>query len=372
MPSVTVNGSNHQSLGLTFSSTANASLAAQIAQQINAKASTASTVVDPTRTPPAVAAGKTGEIFVTKDTNTPILQNSGYKFVAVNAGAEGGSAFIVDRNTASGQAILVDEKTYLNFTASAGSGTVVAGGYGSFLNVSGNGNWLLATGGGYSEIMANAANVSVLASGDDVIFAGAGNVSINATGAEDTLVFGGSGNLTFIGGTGGATILGGAGSETFYGSLYGTNTAESELIYGGAAGNNWLSAGDGAATLVGGGSGDQLWAFGDVGQLLQAGVGNETLVASAGGVDTLVAGSGGGDLLIGGDASDIFQFIKGEAGGSDTIAGFDDSSTINVNLQGYDTVRTYGSEGGNVTLTLSDNTKITFQDVTTTTGIHFV
>ena len=230
--------------------------------------------------------------------------------------------------------ILSDEHTSLTFIASAGSGTVVAGGGDNRLAISGSAadNWSLNTGSGNDVILALGAvnatiapgggkNIIQLGSGHDLVISagrdsiagGSGQSTIVATNATSDFVQGEKSDLLFIGGSGGVTILGGTGSDTYFGSAAGP--VGDQLIKGGSAGSNLLFAGDGAATLVGGGNNDQLFAYGSANQVLNAGSGNETLSAAfSSGNDMLAAGLSNGQL-IGGSGS--YTFLGG--GGNATI-----------------------------------------------------
>lgn len=206
--------------------------------------------------------------------------------------------------------------------------------------------------------------------GSDTLAGIHGNDTIDATSAKKVFVDGKDAHFTFVGGAGSATVLGGTGSETVFGGHGRT------LAYGGTDGHNVLFAGTGAATLVGGGHGDQLFAEGHKAQKLIAGNGNETLSAalSTGNV-TLVAGSGK-DVLVGGKGHDVFEFIQGQSGGKDLILNF--SSNDKVALIGYEldevsiALATAVTHHGSVSITLSDNTKITFSGVANLKSSNFI
>ena len=148
--------------------------------------------------------------------------------------------------------------------------------------------------------------------------------------------------------------------------------------------------------MIGGGNNDQLFAYGSVDQSLIAASGNETLSAalSTGG-DTLKAGSGH-DLLIGGAGADtfvggsghstvtagsggqVFEFINHEAGGTELVQGIFDPASIQIDLQGYghDAInRALAGQtvtNGSVTISLTDGTKVTFDDVTSLNRSNFI
>jgi Ca2+-binding RTX toxin-like protein len=412
MPSVTIVGTNSQSVSLNFDSSSNFALASQIAAQITAGVTT-STVVpasDVNGAPPAVGNDKIGAYYQTQ-TGTVIMPN-GY---AVDVVTKQGNAVVLGGNGSNRpgyQQILSDAGTNLSFIASGGNGTVVASDGTNRFAVSG-GNWSLNTGNGNDIIIATNGNDSISAgagnntiyvsngqffiesTGNDTIQIGSGSVTINATFGGSDRVQAATGNLLFIGGTGGATIVGGSGSDTYYGSQ---SASGPQVVYGGSAGNNFLMAGDGAATLVGGGTNDQLFAYGSSNQLLKAGSGNATLWrGAASGNNTLMAGAGsdyiiggfGNDTFVDGSGSatvqagfgdDVFEFIKGQSGGQTLIEGYYDftASAIRIHLQGYDSNEVDNAldgqtvSNGSVTLSLSDGTTITFQNVTALDNSKFI
>ena len=217
--------------------------------------------------------------------------------------------------------------------------------------------------------------------GDDTVSASGGQATIAAIGKTSDLIYGGN-QLFYVGTQGGsATVFGGTGSDTFFGGK------GPDLVHGGTGGNNFLFAGTGSATLFGGGDGDQLFAAGSEGQALHAGRrqrdaqrrvrhGRGYLLwrfrrdADQGGTgnDTFVAGSGSATVTapIG---QNVFLFNNGQAGGTELIQGFA-SGQDTIDLQGYgknqvaDALKHQQVAGGSTTITLSDNTRITFADVT--------
>jgi Ca2+-binding RTX toxin-like protein len=165
-------------------------------------------------------------------------------------------------------------------------------------------------------------------------------------------------------------------------------------VRGGTGGNNFLFAGTGPTTLFGGGSGDQLFATGNAGQQLHAGSGNETLSgAFSSGADTYYGGSGstqilggsGNDTFVAGSGlatitaglgNDLFVFFNGQAGGTDLVNNFI-SGQDTIDLQGYgpnevnNAVKNQQMSGGSTTITLSDNTRVTFTGVSALTTKDF-
>jgi Ca2+-binding RTX toxin-like protein len=146
--------------------------------------------------------------------------------------------------------------------------------------------------------------------------------------------------------------------------------------------------------LFGGGAGDKLFAEGTRGQQLTAGTGNETLTAAASsGPDTLIAASGqdqlvggsgsdtfvggtGASTMLGGSGHDVFLFVRGIVGGTDLVENF--TSSDKIKLQGYgphavqDALSSQTFAGGSATITLSDNTRVTFLGVSELTRNDFI
>ncbi|WP_408886877.1 calcium-binding protein, partial [Komagataeibacter swingsii] len=163
------------------------------------------------------------------------------------------------------------------------------------------------------------------------------------------------GSLTFIDGSNGIsdTVTGS------YATIYGTAGLDLTANIG-ATTTYYASSGN--ETLDGGLSTGKLYA--------RAGSGNDTLIGGSG-YDTLRAGTGD-DLFVAGSAQTEFEFIKGKAGGNDIIQDFGKSAGNVVKLSGYD-AKTSSIQamldnatiaGGNTTVSLTDNTRITFVGVT--------
>ena len=128
-------------------------------------------------------------------------------------------------------------------------------------------------------------------------------------------------------------------------------------------------------------------------QGLFAGIGNETLSAAmATGNDSLVAGSGkdqliggsgndtfyggtGASTMMGGSGDNIFAFVKSLNGGTDLVVNFTSADKISLVDFGKHAVeqalasQTFAPEG--VTITLSDNTRVTFAGISELTKHDF-
>ena len=139
-----------------------------------------------------------------------------------------------------------------------------------------------------------------------------------------------------------------------------------------------MAGGAAGTTLFGGGDGSAITYSGHVGAgYYVAGSGNETLNASASTTnDTIIAGSGSA-AFTGGSGLDTFIFYHSltslVGGGVELIANF--SPADRVDLVGYGVnsattaLRTAVSDNAGTTISLSDNTKITFLNFADVTGL---
>ncbi len=252
------------------------------------------------------------------------------------------------------------------------------------------GNDTIATGIGHNLIEPGSGNDIILDSGSDVIFpetggseaifalssimaaVGAGHMAF-VNGDEQTTVFGGgSGSATINGGAGGGlyaggtgglnVIVGGSGACTMFGS------SGSDLLMAGGLAANLLIAGSGNETLTG---------IGSLGaNVMYAGAGND-LLGGGTGKETFFAGHGNA-TVIGGTGADLYGFINGLAGGTETVFGFSTAKGDQISLQGYGANEVQNDlanavvSGGNTMLTLSDHTRVTFVGVTGLSASAFV
>jgi hypothetical protein len=178
------------------------------------------------------------------------------------------------------------------------------------------------------------------------IFGGAsGTTSFVSTGSNSSIT-GGAGfingvasgaNSTLVGGTGGASFtVGGAGSEAVAGNSGTTNVALT-------------------------GSGEQ------VATSPIPGSNTGTLVANLGTgttAESVIGGGGSSSVSAGGSTNDVFGFVKGHAGGSETISGFNSTDTFAFGGYGADPIKSEAFVANSATtgtdvITLTDGTTIT-------------
>lgn len=163
------------------------------------------------------------------------------------------------------------------------------------------------------------------------------------------------GTLTFIGGSNGVSDTVSGTNATIFG------TAGLDLAAHGS-GSMTFHAGSGNETLDGGLSGGTL--------RLIAGSGNDTLIGGNG--QAMLQAGSGNDVLTAGHAGTEFDFIKGQAGGTDIIQDFAGASGNVIKLSGYDTTPASIQSmldhatiaGGSTTISLEDSTRLTFVGVT--------
>lgn len=407
--SVTVTGAHNTPITLSFDATANSALAQQIAARINSQLAAGKlTEAYDTSGPPASPKHGTTGVYVQGSSTFAVLPGTYTADLVTKTGQA-----IVFGSGAKDEMILSSIKTDLTFIGLSGAGTVVAGGGNDRVLTSGSGSWSINTadgndfiaamgsgndtvsaGGGHNAIILGSGKDMVISNGDDTVTAGTGAETIDASGSHSIFVQGEKSDLLFFGGQNGATIVGGQGSDTYFGA---SGNVGKQLVIGGSEGHNVLIAGNGPATLVGGGTGDQLFAMGDAKQVLIAGSGAETLSGIASSGNTTLIGGSGHDLLIGGTGKDtfragsgqetiqagygknLFEFVK-QAGESDSktlVTGIFDPKDIKIDLDGYGphevayALSHQTAHNGSVTVSLTDGTKVTFQDVTSLKASNF-
>src|SRR6202051_2361608 len=138
---VTIHGSNNVPIALNFDATSNVALAQQIATYLNAEIAAGKLVTSYDAAPP-LPTGVSGAYVQT--TTEVVKLPPGYTTDLVT---KPGSAIVLGSEKAN-ETILSDEQPSLTFIASAGSGTVVAGGGDNRLAISGSGvgNWAVEIG----------------------------------------------------------------------------------------------------------------------------------------------------------------------------------------------------------------------------------
>ena len=389
MPTVTVVGATGAVIPVSVDGGAAFSLAQAYAAALNGLAaggSLAAYTLPSDGGAPSVPAGKVGE---------GVIASSGLYFVP------SGYSYITDG--AAGPVTIVGAGNISSVSVLAGTGgtTYLAGPAGGSFIASGNnlfegstGNYTIATGNGDDSIIAGSgndmiydgggANIVALGSGADTLYSqgsdliyGGGSDTIVATGSSNTII---GGNSDFILSTGSSTVFGGkstsvfesgTGALTFVATVNGSATigGASASVFG-ASGSNITLLDTSGVTYVMAGAGNETLegAFTSGSLMLFGGSGTADLVGGAG-ADTLTAGSGN-NILTGGAGANDFNFSNGFAGGNVTITDFGSSAGNLVQLFGYgaNAVQTAlasatGTNTGGSKITLSDNTTVTFSDL---------
>lgn len=218
------------------------------------------------------------------------------------------------------------------------------------------------TGGSSSTYFLNGTGASTVAGGSGDTISAASDLW-QVRGSSNSISA--SGSLTFLNGTGETTVT--AGNST----LFGASGLDMLLVGGSASSMNAFIGGDGSETVDGSSSNGILHAF--------AGSGNETIIGGSG-ADTLVGGTGNSTLTGGSGAANLFALNDGSAGADYTITDFGSAAGNLVALYGYglqnnDGLSTVLSNatvaGGNTTIELSDNSKITFIGVSDLSTSNF-
>ncbi len=130
-----------------------------------------------------------------------------------------------------------------------------------------------------------------------------------------------------------------------------------------------LHAAGGNETLFGGlASGNDTFYGGSGSDQITGGSGNNTFVAGTG-MATVTASPG---------SMNVFEFMKTMGGGSETVTGLTDPSQVHIDLSGYGknevkyALAHQTTADGSVTVTLSDNTTVTFQNIASLSSGNFI
>ena len=287
----------------------------------------------------------------------------------------GGSSTLTVDETSSASGIAIGPGSGAASVTVGGGATTIYGGSGSLsADVTGNdariglanGASAITLAGSGAEIFGGSNTLSVddLGTGD-TIAGSSGSATVTAAGSNAVIV-GGGGSMQLIGGTNNATVYGGTGSTTV------TGAAGPMTLYGGAGGVINVNGGAGLITYQAGPGSETLNAAGNTGgAVIDGGIdasGHDLLIGGSGN-DSLFAGTGS-DTFTGGSGSNEFVFYQSVINGAsphDVITDF--SSNDVVYLAGYgvgaasNALSAASSSNGATTLTLSDNTQITFLDV---------
>ena len=263
----------------------------------------------------------------------------------INAGSGTGLVFLEGSHAtvagSTGALMVAATGAYEQVGLGAGGGTVFGGTQGSY-----------SLAGSAAVIGSDGSNTISVNQAAATVFAGSGN---------DT-VFGpaGSGSLTFIGGAGSSTVVGGSAPVTLFGANGGTTTLT-------GTGANLVAVGTGAKVDASMATGNNVFFAGPAASTILGGTG----------ADVFVLGQGATSLTGGAGAANVFDFVASATGGAtDVISDF--KSADKLALSGYqantaaDVLKSATVSGGSTTVTLSDQTKIVFQNYTNLSSGNFV
>ncbi len=258
--------------------------------------------------------------------------------------------------------------------------------------------------GANSTVFGGTGTLQISVSGsNDTVFAGSGAATVQTS--SNTLVFGPSnGNLNFLGGAGTPTVVGGKN-----GTVNATVGSGGLIFSAGISDNSTITGGIGQATIFGGdGSIVNFVGTATGGAQLHAYDGNETLIGAGSSTNNTYYGSSIASAsanLVGGSGNDVF-FIGDNAetmtggGGSDTFVFLNQVTSLNGGGKSHITITDFNqststifmigyssasgglsnvlanatgpavsSSGAGLTLTLSDQTTVTFSNVTSLTQL---
>ncbi|WP_210211572.1 calcium-binding protein, partial [Azospirillum griseum] len=213
----------------------------------------------------------------------------------------------------------------------AGNDTLIGGVGNDVYIVEDSGDVILeASGAGVDSVLASIASYSLLANVETLSYIGTGNFT-GVGNALDNLIQGGVGNDTLSGGAGNDTLLGGLGNDVYIVDDAGDVVTELAGEGSDEVRTNLTSYSLSAnvETLSYTGTGNFTGVGNALDNLIQGGVGNDTLSGGAGN-DTLVGGLGN-DVYIVDDAGDAVTELAGE--GSDEVRTSLSSYSLSANVE---------------------------------------
>jgi len=295
------------------------------------------------------AGGATTNLLITQGSLDSVFAGAGATTVLST-----GSHTLIDGGT--GSLFVAGEATSETVNGSTGGSTTVFAAQ--------NGAYFLGQTGGTSSLFIDGSGSTQ--GGTSTVVAGAGNVTAfggTGTHPNQDIVFGGTGSLTFIANSGASTVVAGPTQETLFGgsgsyTFLTDGTSGVGALYVAGGGNETLNAS--SATV-----GNQIFAGTDT-----TGIGSNDSLIGGSGNDTLVGGTGN-DTMTGGAGADYFVFNKATDGGTATITDFSNNDLLGVWGYGSSPSAIAAAAtvaGGNTTISLSDNTKITLLNFTSLTS----
>ncbi len=303
--------------------------------------------------------GSTGNSWLTFNGNDSFT-GKGQDWITVNAGA-------VLAATAGSNTSVSETGAKVGFTVAAGANAArvsVSGGSASISGGTSAGDRVSVTtrAGASTGVSLVSGNAMATLNGADTATAGSGTGLIMVTAANCT-VTGGSGALTVRDYDNAmrdaVTVRGGTGALSY-------DQGGAALRFIGGAGAATINGEYGSLNITGG-SGSLAVSGGGLGTTFVAGTGKANVALTPGG-GVLTLGRGATAVQVAGfGAADVFNFVAGSGGGTDTIAGFR-NGTDSLALHGVK-VASETVSGGSVNITLSDKTHIQLMGDASTSGL---
>jgi hypothetical protein len=379
--SVTIPGGGSSVIVFTVSGTQGATYASAAANYATDFQSRHGAVTDISKGGTESTTAGAGNLISGTNTTTPYTLSTGAQYTFVDAGgpvtingsAAGGDSVLGGGDltynaVGNGNNVVFTDGTNV-YQGGTASGDTISGGTGYDTINTGTGSDTVFSGSGHDLIILNDTV------GGDVVNMEQGNTTINAFGVSDTVfaastgtIFGGTGSLTFVAETtapSNVTINGGTGTTTMFGAD-GTN-----LVFSNApgAGSAAFIAGTGNETLNGANAAGGFAFFGDADTTATI---NDSVVGGSG-TDYFSTGAGN-ESLFGGSGTGLFE-INTIMGSNAVITISDFGGADSVNFGGMsvsDETSMLGTasstSGGNLTVSLSDGTKVEFVGVTSLSG----
>ena len=297
-----------------------------------------------------ITAGSGSDVISTGTGSSTVFSGVGTAFITLNDTVGGDVAYLGD-----------------------GKSTVIANGISDIVAAASPGQLIIGGSAGDSlavAIQEPSSTVVSSSAGDVVVARGSATTVFDSVGGNT--IFGGTGNLTFVGQSGTSqpvsdTILTGSGSNVIVGFSNADITFGSTSTSGGVA----VIAGTGNETL----NGANATSFNLFADTAAAASSTGTFVGSYDSVasDTFLTGAGN-ETFISGNASDLFELdtVSSSNGPAHiTIFGFGGSDLVgfgNDSVNAQSDLNSGTVTAGNLTITLSDKTTVTFVGVTSLTG----
>ena len=309
--------------------------------------------------------GTSGSFQVyTGDGNDTITTGAGTDYVNAGTGAKVITLGYGSSCVASTSHDLITGASAFDTVFASGHGATINGGTGSILISSTGAADVVTLGSGGGSVFGGTNSTynlvgNAMVIGDDgsnTVNAGSATAYVSA-GSGNVLVHGGTGALTFLGGAGDSTVTGGAAPVTLFGANGGSVT------FTGTTAGNMLTVIDSGKIDASGST--------DAGDTLFGGLGANTIIGGTG-ADLFVVRSGASSLTGGADGVNTYDFVASNTGGAtDVISDFKTADKISIS--GYDStasaiLKAATVSGGSTTITLSDQTKIVFQNYTNLTS----